>query len=157
MIHNLYFAYGSNLELEQMRRRCPGSRLVGVATLAGYELAFVGHSYSRSGAVATVRKTGVGARVHGVLYEMTPADWRSLDRYEGYPEVYRREVVRVLNRAGWHLDAVVYIRNNGDQGAPSPAYRRIVQGGYRAHGLPREFLDHALQTSLKGPPKRFLR
>ena len=35
-----YFAYGSNLNFEQMAYRCPEATVVGTAKLDGYELAF---------------------------------------------------------------------------------------------------------------------
>jgi len=40
----LCFAYGSNLDPAQMRRRCPRARPGRRATLYGYRLAFGGHS-----------------------------------------------------------------------------------------------------------------
>ena len=133
----LYFAYGSNLDLEQMRRRCPGSHMVGTANLPGFQLAFVGYSESRGGGVATVRKNGNGSHVPGVLYQMTQEDWQKMDGFEGFPTIYRREVVQVINRSGWAVEAETYIRNHGEHRLPSPSYRRIVEAGYRKHNLPR--------------------
>ena len=40
MSRNEYFAYGSNLNFEQMAYRCPEATVVGTAKLDGYELAF---------------------------------------------------------------------------------------------------------------------
>ena len=41
-----YLAYGSNLNVSQMERRCPAARVAGVAEIKGYELLFKG---SKSG------------------------------------------------------------------------------------------------------------
>ena len=52
----LYFAYGSNINLEQMVYRCPDAEVVGPAMLENYELLF------RQGGFATIahfRETGV--------------------------------------------------------------------------------------------------
>lgn len=38
MAERLYFAYGSNINLEQMAVRCPAAQVVGPAVLDGYEL-----------------------------------------------------------------------------------------------------------------------
>ena len=38
----LYFAYGSNLDVQQMALRCPRARKLGRARLDGYELKFDG-------------------------------------------------------------------------------------------------------------------
>ena len=48
-----YGAYGSNLNLGQMKVRCKGSRLVGSTSLEGYELLYKG---SKSGSYLTVEK-----------------------------------------------------------------------------------------------------
>ena len=37
-----YIAYGSNLNLEQMKMRCPTAEVVGVSELKGYKLVFKG-------------------------------------------------------------------------------------------------------------------
>lgn len=42
MEETLYFAYGSNINLEQMEHRCPDAQLVGPVTLQNYELQFRG-------------------------------------------------------------------------------------------------------------------
>jgi len=36
-LFELYFAYGSNMNEEQMRVRCPDSQMQGIARLVGYE------------------------------------------------------------------------------------------------------------------------
>ena len=48
-----YFAFGSNLDQEQMRARCPSAKLLGPAVLPGHALAFAGYSHRWGGAVAT--------------------------------------------------------------------------------------------------------
>ena len=35
-----YFAYGSNLDLPQMKRRCPSSKLISKGSLSDYRLTF---------------------------------------------------------------------------------------------------------------------
>ena len=41
-----YIAYGSNLNIPQMRMRCPGARIIGTSVVEGYRLLFKG---SRTG------------------------------------------------------------------------------------------------------------
>ena len=38
----LYIAYGSNINLEQMKYRCPHSKIVGTSEIKDYELEFRG-------------------------------------------------------------------------------------------------------------------
>ena len=48
MEETLYFAYGSNINLEQMEHRCPDAQLVGPVTLQNYELQFRGSGFAVS-------------------------------------------------------------------------------------------------------------
>ena len=76
MEETLYFAYGSNINLEQMEHRCPDAQLVGPVTLQNYELQFRGSGF----ATVAPKKDSV---VHGLLWKLTPSCEQSLDRYEG--------------------------------------------------------------------------
>ena len=60
MEETLYFAYGSNINLEQMEHRCPDAQLVGPVTLQNYELQFRGSGF----ATVAPKKDCV---VHGLL------------------------------------------------------------------------------------------
>jgi len=78
----LYIAYGSNINLEQMACRCPTATKFGSGTISDYELQFR--------RVATiVPKTDSVVPV--LLWELEPSDEKGLDRYEGYPNFYRKE------------------------------------------------------------------
>ena len=79
----LYFAYGSNMNWNQMRRRCASSRFVGRAVLRDYMLAFTRKSKDRRCGVADV-VTKDGAQVWGVVYELADLDVGKLDVSEGF-------------------------------------------------------------------------
>ena len=74
MEEKLYFAYGSNINLEQMAYRCPTAQVVGPVTLEGYELLFRGNA--RGSGVATIAPKE-GHQVHG-LFGRSPAPVRPL-------------------------------------------------------------------------------
>ncbi len=78
MKNSYYFAYGSNINLDQMADRCPDAQVVGPVVLEGYELLF------RRGGFATIQPCE-GNKVHGLLWSITPECERSLDRYECAP------------------------------------------------------------------------
>ena len=84
MEETLYFAYGSNINLEQMEHRCPDAQLVGPVTLQNYELQFRGSGF----ATVAPKKDCV---VHGLLWKLTPKSEQALDRYEGYPRHYTKD------------------------------------------------------------------
>lgn len=87
----LYIAYGSNLNLEQMAFRCPTAKVVGKSELKDYELLFRG---GRRGAVATVEPKE-GSTVPVLIWEIQNRDEASLDLYEGYPNLYGKQMLEV--------------------------------------------------------------
>ena len=84
-----YFAFGSNMDEEQMAHRCPGARPLAFATLPQHRLVFRGPSRNRGGGVASVDPYD-GQEVHGVVWEVTEPDLLTLDRLEGAGLVRRR-------------------------------------------------------------------
>ncbi len=143
----LYIAYGSNLNLEQMRWRCPTAKVVGTAQLQGYELLFRGgDARSGRGAVATV-EAKENANVPVLVWEIKERDELALDRYEGYPYFYHKEQMEV-ELAGKPVSAMVYVMNPGYAlGVPSESYYRTIAQGYRSAGFDLETLDAAVEES----------
>jgi gamma-glutamylcyclotransferase (GGCT)/AIG2-like uncharacterized protein YtfP len=103
----LYFAYGSNLDDEQMRLRCASARVVARAVLPDHALAFGGFSHRWGGAVASVLHARRG-RVEGLLYRISEADLRALDRHEGHPFAYERVRKLVMDERGRRRRVQVY-------------------------------------------------
>ncbi|MDO4199872.1 MAG: gamma-glutamylcyclotransferase family protein [Clostridia bacterium] len=137
---DLYLAYGSNLNLRQMRFRCPTAKVVGSAVLEDYKMVFRGAH--RSG-VATIEKCK-GFKVPVLIWKITSADERSLDRYEGYPIFYRKEYFDVeLN--GKKQKAMVYIMNEGrEKNYPSKYYFRTILEGYITAKFDEKILNSAV-------------
>ena len=79
-----YIAYGSNLNVRQMRMRCPSARIIGTSEIPDYELLFKG---SKTGSYLTIEECGDGT-VPVVIWEVTESDEAALDRYEGFPTFY---------------------------------------------------------------------
>ena len=130
----LYFAYGSNLDPAQMRRRCPGARPVRRAYLEGYRLAFAGHSRTWGGAVATLVRNR-DARTWGLLYELPEPELLVLDRYEGHPWAYRRKRLLVTQDDGRRRRAYVYVLPAEGTAAPAPGYLQVLRGAYGRLGF----------------------
>lgn len=76
----LYFAYGSNLNLDQMARRCPDAEPVGRVRLDGYRLAF-----RRTGGGYLTILPDKGNHVDGLLWKVSAQDEQALNHYEGFP------------------------------------------------------------------------
>lgn len=133
----LYIAYGSNLSVEQMARRCPTATIVGTAILDGWRLLF-------NGPASIERKEGYQVPV--LIWDIKPNDERSLDRYEGYPSYYRKEMLEIeLN--GATEQAMVYIMNTNRESEPGDYYYKVLEDGYKKFGFNLEILQKALQES----------
>lgn len=141
----LYIAYGSNLNLNQMSYRCPTAELIGTSEIKDYELLFRGR---RKSAVATVEPL-VGSTVPVLLWKICPQDEFALDRYEGFPNFYRKELFPV-ELEGRSMNAMVYVMNDGHSlGAPSDHYLNVILEGYRSAGFDTELLDQAVERSIQ--------
>lgn len=134
----LYIAYGSNLNLPQMERRCQTATVAGKSEIKGYELLFRG--------VATVEPKE-GGSVPVLLWNIEPRDEAALDRYEGWPHLYRKEMMEV-ELEGEMVSAMVYVMNNGRYlGMPSQYYYDVIKEGYITAGFDTDVLEKALDRT----------
>ena len=143
-----YLAYGSNLNLEQMSRRCPTARKVGTSVIHDYRLMFKGSS---SGNYLTIERANGHAVPVGV-FVVNENDEASLDRYEGYPAFYYKKDINVELKADdgsfSQIEAFVYIMHEDRKlGRPSDEYVERVSEGYKAFGFDSRLLDEAIEFS----------
>ncbi len=134
MSEPLYFAYGSNLDEGQMRKRCPGMRVAGVATLPDHAIAFAGHSEACGGATATV-VARPGTAVPGLLFLLGEADWRRLDHREGFPTVYVKHPMEVRDARDARIAVNTYVHTRLPGGRPGTDYLTRIRNAYARLGL----------------------
>ena len=136
----LYGAYGSNLNLEQMYFRCPHSEVMGSMTLHGWKLKFSG--------VADVAKSKNDTVPLG-LYRITEDCENALDIYEGYPYLYRKEILTVngIEEKLGTDKVMIYVMNRGETYPPSMPYLNCIIEGYRDFGLDEEYLQYAIKDA----------
>ena len=135
----LYLAYGSNINLEHMAQRCPHSKVIATDKLKNYELEFRG--------VATIVPKK-GASVPVLLWEIDQLDEISLDRYEGFPRLYRKELFN-MNINGKSREVMAYLMNRGEISPPTPTYYNCIKKGYEANGIDTGPLREALERSVE--------
>lgn len=135
----LYIAYGSNINLEQMKHRCPHSKVIGTKMLPDYELEF------RNVATIVPKK---GAQVPVLMWEIDQRDELSLDRYEGFPNMYRKEIFE-MDVNGRIREGMAYLMNRGEISPPSPMYYNAIKKGYEANGMDTSYLKAALDRSVE--------
>ena len=149
MSKRYYIAYGSNLNIPQMRMRCPGARIIGTSVIEDYQLLFKG---SKTGSYLNIEPME-GAEVPVVIWEVTETDEKALDRYEGYPNFYyKKEMTLDIKgiRTGKvrRRDAFVYIMHEERElGIPSWYYVNTCLDGYRAFGFDEKYLFDAIRIS----------
>ncbi|KAI9811550.1 MAG: hypothetical protein M1832_000860 [Thelocarpon impressellum] len=148
---SLYLAYGSNLWLDQMARRCPRSPFVGVARLAGWRWIINNRGYANVvPAAADV--------VYGTIYRLAAEDEATLDQYEHVPVAYGKEVLPVELLPGEAggvqgreetIRALVYVdRQRQEVDAPKEEYVHRMNEGIRdalAKGVPGWYVDRYLR------------
>ena len=108
---------------------------------------------SKTGAYLTIepKKNGI---VPIAVWEVTAADEKRLDAYEGCPTFYYKKEVRLPVKLASgktkKLTAFVYIMHEERSlGIPSLAYIRTCEEGYRNFGFDTKFLDAAYEISAK--------
>ncbi|MET0899520.1 MAG: poly-gamma-glutamate hydrolase family protein [Mycobacterium sp.] len=132
-VRHLYFAYGSNLCVQQMARRCPEAVAPRAASLADHDWLI------NERGVATIEPF-TGSRVHGVLWDVSDHDLATLDSAEGVPVRYRRDRLTVHTAAG-PTSAWVYVDHRVEPGAPRPGYLERIIDGALHHGLPERWVE----------------
>lgn len=149
MAKRLYIAYGSNLNLPQMRVRCPGADVSGTAVIKDCRLLFKG---SKTGSYLTI-EPWKGGRVPVAVWEVTAADEHRLDCYEGYPVCYRKvEMELEVTLAGSGevrtLKGFAYVMHaDRPLGTPSNSYFTTCVQGYRSFGFDLHILMDAYADS----------
>jgi cation transport regulator ChaC len=148
-----YFAYGSNLWIDQMAARTgpmgQGDDRPRVARLQDHRLVF--NMQGEGGQVyANVVRPGDG--VLGVIYCCSRA---ALDKLDAYERGYDRQRLLVTDEDGVTLEAVVYVAK-ADRiarvGKPSEEYLERIVRGARQHGLPESYIREIEANARRGPP-----
>lgn len=137
MMEKIYIAYGSNMNMEQMAMRCPSARPIGKYILHDYKLEFR--------RVANIIKCK-GAETPVALWTITESCEKSLDRYEGYPRLYRKEYIKLkINKK--EVIGMVYVMNMGEIAEPSNHYYNVIKQGYKDFHIDMTSLEKALIES----------
>jgi len=143
----MYFAYGSNMDWNQMRERCPSATFVCVAKLPAHRLAFTRRSIKRGCGVADAIPDD-RRDVWGVVYEIVQVDVGNLDQSEGFSpgrqkNAYTREERHVFVE-GDHSKPVAaciyFARKEKSPPPPSPDYKGLIINAARFWHLPAEYI-----------------
>ena len=130
----LYFAYGSNLNLFQMKRRCRDSVFLKKINLKNFKLTF------RSKYRAADIERRKNFFVPGALFEISKSDEKKLDVYEDIPTLYKKYYFYYYGKK-----VMTYTMNKKTAFRfPTERYLNIVKRGYKDCRLDIKFLKKAL-------------
>ena len=130
----LYFAYGSNLNLSQMKRRCKDSVFLKKINLENFRLTF------RSRYRAADIEPKKNSLVPGGLFEISKSDEKKLDIYEDYPILYKKYYF-ILD--GRKVMTYTMVKKTPFR-FPTERYLNVVKRGYLDCKLDKKFLNRAL-------------
>jgi gamma-glutamylcyclotransferase (GGCT)/AIG2-like uncharacterized protein YtfP len=132
----LYFAYGSNLNHIQMKRRCKDSIFLKKINLKNFKLTF------RSKYRAADIEPKKSCKVPGGMFEISKSDEKKLDVYEDYPTLYKKYYFTYYGKK-----VMTYTMTNKTQFTfPTERYLNIVQRGYKDCDLDKNYLKNALKA-----------
>jgi gamma-glutamylcyclotransferase (GGCT)/AIG2-like uncharacterized protein YtfP len=137
-----YFAYGSNLLVDQKEKRTGRIRQAVRSRLKGYRFAF--NKRGGSGQIYANIVPDDAAEVSGVVYLCNPEAIRRMDQYEGVASGhYERIQVVVEKDTGETAQAITYVAGEDfvcEPGKPTDEYLGKIVSGARHHALPEEYV-----------------
>ena len=130
-----YFAYGSNLHHQQMKKRCPNCEFIKKIILHNYFLTF----RSKYGVADIQRKKG--KKVFGGLYIISKAAEKRLDIYEEYPTLYKKMYFKYQGKK-----VMTYIMPKKNKlVSPTKRYLNIIKQGYKDCDINQKSLRDSLE------------
>ena len=132
----LYFAYGSNLNLFQMKRRCKDSIFLKKINLKDFRLTF------RSKYRAADIEPKKNSIVPGGLFEISKSDEKKLDIYEDYPILYKKHYFYYY---GKKVMTYTMVKKTLFR-FPTERYLNVLKRGYKDCGLDKKFLYKGLKS-----------
>ena len=130
----MYFAYGSNLNHFQMKRRCKDSIFLKKINLKNFRLTF------RSKYRAADIEPKKNSFVPGALFKISKSDEKKLDVYEDFPVLYKKHY---FNYYGKKIMTYTMTKKSKFK-YPTERYLNIVKKGYTDCNLDKKYLNKAL-------------
>lgn len=144
-----FFAVGTNMDAEHLRRWIPSARRLTIASVSGFTVKWHKRS-SEGGKLAALRTGHPDDVMWGVVYEVDDLGWQHID--EGQRDHgYREERATVVGPDGDEHDASVYVARDemiDDSMMPTRSYRDPIVNAARANGLPADYVDELARTAV---------
>lgn len=139
-----YLAYGSNLNLNDMKYRCPSAEKIGTTIINGYRLVFKGTNDGF--AYLTIEKSEKDKIPVGIFL-IDDEEIYKLDIYEGYPNLYYKSFFKIEYEKK-EINALIYIMHNEfEYHIPSKTYMKKCREGYKDFNFDEFILNRALEDT----------
>ena len=152
-----YFAYGSNMDSAQLKKRVGLVPLGTKAYLDGHKIIFNKTSIRDSYGRANISES-VNSKIEGVIFELTENQFDSLDKWE---PGYKRISVKVEeDGSSVIIDAITYVALPAyidNRLYPSAKYLEPILRGATDYGLSPEYVERAILSALTEAPVRAYR
>ena len=134
----LYGAYGANLNMANMEVRCPQAKPILGFNLVGYRLVFNG--------VADIIKDK-DTKVPIGLWKITKECEKSLDRFEGYPYLYKKIKLKIDVPGFKGQKVMFYVMRRKGVALPPASYFNTIAQGYDDFALDKDYLNWAVHEA----------
>lgn len=139
-----YFAYGSNMDTEQMRQRCPEADLVSIGTISRWRFRI------NTRGVATIVPEDEST-VYGIIWRLSQVDEQNLDGYEGVEEgLYAKRTMEVRLGDGRRLKAFLYLAKDTEPGTARPGYMGGIVKAAISNNFPSSYVQELRTWSTTG-------
>lgn len=130
-----YFAYGSNMDTEAMKKKCPDALIVSSVKVSGYRFYFTGQGFA-------------GIEPHnnhylcGVLWTISKRDERILDKYEGVDYLLYSKSKIEIEIENKKIAALIYLPNYTKPGKANEKYLLIIIKAAEKFNFPEEYINY---------------
>ena len=123
----LYFAYGSNMDHQQMKQRCPSAQFLGLSDLKNFKY------YIDARGVASLAPN-FGSTTWGIVWDIQDdQDWNTLDRYEGVSSSLYKRLSAEIDFSGKLETCEIYISSTPEKGEPRLGYQENIVKSLKFH------------------------
>lgn len=145
----LYFAYGSNLNWERMKNRCPSAEFYCKAFLPDYRIEFTRESSKLNCGVADII-WDENNKAYGVVYKIDEDDLGRLDKREGYmPQrdinCYKRIEIMVFKEDNDEEPITVFTyeveKKEFGKYKPNNDYKNLIVDGAKHWDFPERYIN----------------
>lgn len=143
--HHLYFAYGSNMNHDQITSRCYKPEVVAIARLSDHVISFFGYSKRWDGGEATLISKP-GEDLWGVVYKLSFFDSERLDSWQDVrldgTGSYFLFPTEVVDKDGNNYPVLLYKKFfSGEPLFPSTEYLDTIVSGALSRGIPAGYIE----------------